>query len=112
MPPGRRGYARSMRAAVAATDSWVDEHGLTVPAGHVHAWLPGTSQTLCGLSTESSRLGQFSHIDWADVRPASGRDANRVAALCPKCTGAMGRRRDPKSWTRAFPRQWNPRRMP
>ena len=101
-----------MRAAVVATDWWVDEDGLTVPAGHVHAWLPGTSQTLCGLSTESSRLGQFAHIDWADVQPATGRDANRVSALCPKCTGAMGRKRDIKSWTRAVPRQWNPRRMP
>ncbi|HEU5126659.1 MAG TPA: hypothetical protein VFU12_01615 [Glycomyces sp.] len=33
-------------AAVAATGTWTDPDGF--PAGHVHGWLPGTNQTLCG----------------------------------------------------------------
>jgi hypothetical protein len=89
-----------MRASVAATGSWTDPDGFRMPAGAVHAWLPGTNQTLCGLSTKKSQLTRFSHVDWADVQPDTGRDADRVADVCPRCTGAMGRRRVTRPWTR------------
>jgi hypothetical protein len=92
------------RAAVAATGSWVDPDGFRSPAGETHAWLPGSNQTLCGLSISRSRLLRFSHIDWRDVQPATGRDADRVAEVCPHCAAAMGQRRDSKPWIRRDPR--------
>jgi len=95
---------RVERASVAATRSWTDPDGVRIPAGEVHAWLVGTNQTLCGLSTKRSQLTRFPHVDWADVQPATGRDADRVADVCPRCAGAMGRRRDTRSWTRTNPR--------
>jgi hypothetical protein len=75
-----------------------------MPAGEVHAWVPGTNQTLCGLSTNKSRLDRFSHVDWSDVQPATGRDADQVAEVCPRCAAAMGQRRDANRWTRTNPR--------
>jgi hypothetical protein len=98
------GTACDMRASVAATGSWTDPDGFRTPSGEVHAWRPGTNQTLCGLSTKRSRLDQFAHVDWLDVQPATGRDADQVAAVCPRCAGAMGRKRDTKPWTRSKPR--------
>ena len=98
------GTASDMRASVTATDTWTDPDGFRVPAGHVHAWLPGTNQTLCGVPLSRSGLRRFPHIDWVDVQPATGRDADRVADVCPRCAAAMGRRRDTKPWTRANPR--------
>jgi hypothetical protein len=91
-------------AAVAATDHWTDPDGVRSPAGEVHAWLPGTNQTLCGLSLHKSRLGRFSHIDWSDVQPATGRDADQVTVVCPRCLAGMGTRRDTKPWRRSNPR--------
>lgn len=95
---------RVERAAVAATGSWTDPDGFRTPAGEVHAWLPGTNQTLCGRSTKRSQLAVFSHVDWRDVQPATGRDADRVTEVCPRCAAAMGQRRDSRPWTRANPR--------
>jgi hypothetical protein len=95
---------RVERASVAATRSWTDPDGFRTPAGEVHAWLVGTNQTLCGLSIKRSELTRFPHVDWADVQPASGRDADRVADVCPRCAAAMGRRRDTRPWTRTNPR--------
>jgi hypothetical protein len=93
-----------MRAAVAATGSWTDPDGFRTPAGEVHAWLPGTNQTLCGIPVKKAGLGRFSHVDWADVQPATGRDADRVTSVCRRCAAATGRRRDEKPWTRHDPR--------
>lgn len=95
---------RVERASVAATRSWTDPDGFRTPAGEVHAWLVGTNQTLCGLSTKRSQLTRFPHVDWADVQPVSGRDADRVADVCPRCAAAMGRRRDTRPWSRTNPR--------
>ncbi|HET7532501.1 MAG TPA: hypothetical protein VFJ83_05080 [Nocardioidaceae bacterium] len=95
---------RVERASVAAARSWTDPDGFRTPAGEVHAWLVGTNQTLCGLSTKRSQLTCFPHVDWADVQPVSGRDADRVADVCPRCAAAMGRRRDTRPWTRTNPR--------
>ncbi|MCW2832685.1 MAG: hypothetical protein JWN68_638 [Nocardioides sp.] len=93
-----------MRTCVAATSSWTDPDGFRSPAGEVHAWHPGTNQTLCGLSLHRSQLRRFSHIEWPDVQPATGRDADRVAEVCRRCAAAMGERRDSKPWTRTNPR--------
>ncbi|MDN4175472.1 hypothetical protein QWY28_21090 [Nocardioides sp. SOB77] len=93
-----------MRTMVAATDSWTDPDGFRTPAGEVHAWLPGTNQTLCGIPVKKAGLGRFSHVEWADVQPATGRDADRVASVCHRCLAATGHRRDEKRWTRTDPR--------
>ena len=71
-----------------------------MPSGEVHAWLQGTNQTLCGLALKRSRLDRFPHVDWLDVQPATGRDADKVAVVCYRCAAAMGRKRDSKPWTR------------
>jgi hypothetical protein len=91
-------------AAVAASSEWTDPDGFRSPAGSVHAWLQGTNQTLCGLQLSRSRLLRFPHLQWVDVLPATGRDADRVADVCPKCTAGMGSRRDEKPWRREDPR--------
>jgi hypothetical protein len=80
--------------AVAASSSWVDSDGIQRPAGQVHVWLPGTNQTLCGLALSRSRLERFPHVDWADVQPESGRHADQVRRVCPRCYAGTGRRRD------------------
>jgi hypothetical protein len=91
-------------AAVAATGEWTDPDGFRSPAGEVHAWRPGTNQTLCGRQLSRSGLLRFSHVEWADVQPATGRDADRVVDVCPRCSAAMGRRRDERAWERSNPR--------
>ena len=95
---------RAQDAAVAATGSWTDPDGYRSPAGEVHAWRPGTNSTLCGLQLSRSRLERFSHIQWVDVQPATGRDADRVSDVCPRCAAATGRRRDERPWRRTDPR--------
>ena len=85
-----------MRAAVAATDTWTDPDGFRAPAGEVHAWLPRTNQTLCGLPLHRAQLHRFPHVDWLDAQPATGRDADRVTQVCRRCAAATGRRRDEK----------------
>ena len=78
---------------MAASSTWVDPDGIRRPAGEVHAWTPGTNQTLCGLALSRSQLGRFPHVDWADVRPESGRHADEVRRVCPRCTAATTRHR-------------------
>jgi hypothetical protein len=93
-----------MKASVAATDVWTDPDGFRAPAGEVHAWLPGTNQTLCGVPIHRAGLRRLSHVDWADAQPATGRDADRVTTVCPRCAAGMGRRRDQRPWRRENPR--------
>ena len=95
---------RAQDAAVAATGSWTDPDGYRSPAGEVHGWRPGTNSTLCGLQLSRSRLERFSHIQWVDVQPATGRDADRVSDVCTRCAAATGRRRDERPWRRTDPR--------
>jgi hypothetical protein len=92
-------------AAVAASGSWTDpDDHYRSPTGTVHAWLPGTNQTLCGVPLSKARLIRFPHIQWSDVQPATGRDADQVQEVCPRCAAAMGRRRDERRWQRTNPR--------
>jgi hypothetical protein len=101
---GRRQAVSPRHAAVAATGTWIDPDGFRTPADEVHAWLPGTNQTLCGLQLSRQGLRRFPHVEWADVQPATGRDADQVTTVCRTCAAATGRRRDEKHWTRRDPR--------
>ncbi len=67
-------------------------------------WHPGTNQTLCGLSIHRLRLRRFSHVDWLDVQPLTGRDADEVTDVCRRCAAGMGQRRDEGGWSRTNPR--------
>ena len=89
-------------AAVAASSQEKDEDGVRQPAGDVHAWEPGTNQTLCGLALSRSRLTTFPHVPFSRVAGAS---RERPVHLCPRCSAATGRnRREKHSWTRDLPR--------
>jgi hypothetical protein len=91
-------------AAVAASSQWTDPDGVRMPAGEVHAWLPGTNQTLCGLPLHRTRLTRFPHVGWPDVQPATGGSADEVQHVCRRCAAAQGARRDDKPWKRVNPR--------
>ena len=91
-------------ASVAATGGWTDPDGFRSPAGLVHAWLPGTNQTVCGVPLKKAGLLRFAHIQWVDVQPSVGRDADRVQEVCRRCAAGMGARRDSLPWTRVDPR--------
>ena len=93
-----------MGAAVAASDTWTDPDGVRRPAGEVHAWLPGTNQTVCGLPLHRAQLRRFAGTSWADVQPATGAHADEVREVCRKCAAGMGEKRDSKPWTRRNPR--------
>ena len=83
-----------MRYAVAVSSEWVDPEGVRRPGGEVHAWAPGTNQTLCGLALSRSRLERYPHVDWDDIRPESGRHADAVRRVCPRCMAGARPRRD------------------
>jgi hypothetical protein len=96
--------AKVRGANVAASSEWVDPDGVRMPGGEVHAWEPGTNQTLCGLPLARARLRRFPHVTWADVQPETGGNADEVRRVCPRCAAATGRRRDERPWTRTDPR--------
>ena len=99
-----RAMARRVRAAVAASGEWLDpDDNVRLPAGDVHAWLPGTNQTLCGLALAKSRLARFAHVPFEQVLPESGGAADAVGHLCPRCVAATGVRAE-RAWTRSNPR--------
>lgn len=87
---------------MAASGTWTDPDGARMPAGEVHAWVPGKNQTTCGLALSRSRLDRFAHVSWEDVQPESGGAADAVRRVCPRCRAAMGRRG--KAWSRTDPR--------
>ncbi|GAA0476908.1 hypothetical protein GCM10009544_43630 [Streptomyces stramineus] len=92
---------------MAASGQWQDEEdGRRLPAGEVHAWVPGTNQSVCGLSLHKSRLLRFPHIVWPDVLPESGGAADRVQRVCPRCASVAGRRGSAAAppWRRVNPR--------
>ncbi|CAM3130195.1 MULTISPECIES: hypothetical protein [Streptomyces] len=85
--------AARKRYAVAASGRWFDEDdGRRLPAGEVHAWEPGTNQTVCGLALSRSQLARFPHVEWPDILPESGGAADRVQRVCPRCAAVAGRR--------------------
>jgi hypothetical protein len=81
------------RYAVAASRAWIDPDGVRRPGGEVHGWVPGTNQTLCGLALSRSALTRYPHVDWADAQPESGRHADAVRRVCPRCAAAARPRR-------------------
>jgi hypothetical protein len=97
---------RIRNAATAASSTWTDpDDGVRLPAGDVHAWEPGTNQTVCGLALSRSELARFPHVPFAQVLPESGGAADRVGHLCPRCVAGTGvrrsrgrRRREPDVW--------------
>jgi len=89
-----------MRYAVAASSEWVDPDGVRRPGGEVHAWVPGTNQTLCGLPLHRSRLSRYPHVGWDDVQPESGRHADEVRRVCPRCLAGTRSRRGDRSGRR------------
>ncbi|MGM1065147.1 hypothetical protein [Saccharothrix sp. Mg75] len=95
----------SPQPCVAASSQWVDEDGVRQPSGDVHAWEPGTNQTLCGLALSRSRLGRFRHVPWSDAVWLA-QTADQVVALCPRCVAATTPRseRGGRRWTRVRPR--------
>lgn len=82
-----------MSYAVAASSGWIDPDGVRRPGGEVHGWVPGTNQTECGLSLSRSRLDRYPHVDWEDIKPESGRHADAVQRVCPRCAAAARPRR-------------------
>ncbi len=92
------------RGAVAASSQWVDAAGVRQPGGEVHAWLPGTNQTVCGLQLSRSRLRGFPHVPFdfraTDVVTA----ADEVRHVCPRCAAATRRRGEDRPWRRVSPR--------
>jgi hypothetical protein len=96
--------AKVRSANVAASSEWVDPDGVRMPGGEVHAWEPGTNQTLCGLPLARARLRRFAHVTWADVQPETGGHADEVRRVCPRCAAATGRRRDERPWSPTDPR--------
>ncbi len=93
------------RAAVAASGEWVDEDGVRQPAGEVHAWLPGTNQTVCGLALSRSALRRFPHVRW-EYRPTDVLTAaDRVGHICARCARARAPRQTARRpWARESPR--------
>lgn len=101
----QRGKGRGpANAAVVATDQAPDLDGVRAPAGEVHAWGPGTNQTVCGLALSRESFLRFPHVPWAEVQPATGSRADAVTAVCPRCAAGMGARRGEKRWKRVDPR--------
>lgn len=95
----------SAQPCVAASSQWVDEDGVRQPSGDVHAWTPGTNQTLCGLALSRSRLARYPHVPWADAVWLS-QTGDHNLHLCTRCVAATTPRaqRSGRNWTRVRPR--------
>lgn len=94
--------ARKTEPSVAASSEWRDEDGVRQPSGDVHAWRPGTNQTLCGVSLHRARLGRFHHVLWVDALWLAD-TTDRQISTCPRCVAAAGGRTK-RGWTRVNPR--------
>lgn len=100
----QRGRGRVTHASVVATDQSTDLDGARSPDGEVHAWVPGTNQTVCGLALSREGFLRFPHVPWSEVQPATGSRADAVTSLCRRCAAGMGARRGEKRWKRIDPR--------
>ncbi|GGQ87685.1 hypothetical protein [Couchioplanes azureus] len=95
--------AKVRTAAVAASDEHIGGDGIRQPGGDVHAWAPGTNQTVCGLALSRSRLRRFPHVPF-DFRATDVLTAeDQVGHICPRCVAATSRRGE-RPWTRTSPR--------
>jgi hypothetical protein len=95
---------RQVAAAVAGSGQWIDDDGVRQPGGEVHAWVPGTNQTACGLQLSRTRLRRFPHVPF-DFRPTDVvTAADEVRWICPRCVAATGPRRGERPWQRLSPR--------
>jgi hypothetical protein len=95
--------ARVKNAATAASSQAAGPDGVRVPAGEVHAWLPGTNQTVCGLALNRTRLLRFPHVPF-DFRATDVLTTeDEVGYICPRCVAATTRR-DARRWRRVSPR--------
>ncbi|MEV7628778.1 hypothetical protein [Actinoplanes sp. NPDC089786] len=91
-------------AATAASSQASGPDGGRVPAGEVHAWLPGTNQTVCGLALSRTRLLRFPHVPF-DFRATDVLTAeDEIGYLCPRCVAAATPR-DARRWKRESPRR-------
>jgi hypothetical protein len=95
--------ARVTAASVAASSEWVGPDGVRQPGGEVHAWQPGTNQTVCGLALSRTRLRRFPHVRFDFRATDVVTPADEVRHICPRCTAATTRRGE-RSWTRTSPR--------
>ncbi|MFL6126953.1 hypothetical protein [Actinophytocola sp.] len=92
---------KKQEPSVAASSEWTDEEGLRQPRGDVHAWLPGTNQTLCGLPLHRARLDRFQHVLWVDALWLADTTDSGIA-ICRRCAAAGGR--STRRWSRVDPR--------
>ena len=89
------------RYSVAASGEVRGPEGVREPAGALHAWIPGTNQTLCGVPLHRAGLRRFSHETWEYHSTDVLTPADRIGWLCPDCLAAAGpRRRDARRWQR------------
>ena len=96
--------SRRSSYATAASGVQVGEEGVRSPAGEVHAWVPGTNSTVCGLQLSRSQLTRLSHVPFVEALPESGGSADFVADVCPRCRAAVLGRTSGRSWQRVSPR--------
>jgi hypothetical protein len=95
--------ARIRSASVAASSAAVGDDGVRQPAGEVHAWVPGTNQTVCGLALSRTGLRRFPHVKF-DFRATDVlTEADEIRYICPRCVAATTRRGE-RPWTRTSPR--------
>lgn len=94
--------ARKREPSVAASSEWRDEDGIRQPGGDVHAWWPGTNQTLCAVPLHAARLGRFQHVLWVDALWLA-ETTDRPGVVCPRCVAAAGGR-STQRWRRVNPR--------
>ncbi len=95
--------ARVTTASVAASSEWVGPDGVRQPGGEVHAWSPGTNQTVCGLALSRTRLRRFPHVPFDFRRTDVVTSDDQVRYICPRCVAATSRRGE-RTWTRTSPR--------
>jgi hypothetical protein len=95
--------ARVRNAATAASSEVIGTDGVRAPAGEVHAWLPGTNQTVCGLALSRTRLSRFPHVpfDFRATDTLTGDDV--IGHICPRCVASTAGR-DTGRWKRVSPR--------
>ena len=95
--------ARSGPPAVAASSEWTADDGIRQPGGEVHAWQPGTNQTVCGLALSRTRLRRFPHVPFDFRRTDVVTAGDEIRYVCPRCLAATTRRGE-RPWTRTRPR--------